>query len=1128
MERVKHRHEFFPYSQARRIRILLYMLLAVFFLLFVHQAKPQNKNTIASVRDGMWSDGTTWDLTIPGSANQVYILEGHTVTLNTNADVGSITIMPGATLMVAGDYRLTIAPGGAFVNQGTFYADTGAVVMNTASSTKGSILTEFYNMEVVGIDVVLDNATTMINGVFELKSGSVSEAPVFRENSTLRYSQGANQTRGVEWNHPYHVQVSGNTKLDLNGSDFGADLTIQGNLSIDAGSSVYMGIRNHYYLIVRRDVFINGDLLLTDGDMQLGGNWQKATSPTGIFEPNHRKVIFNGILPQRYSGHTVFNDVLLGSGSRLILEDNITINGYGSETTATMEIEADAVLDAGIQVVDGDGTFILNNDATLMIGHPEGIETMASTGNIQTAQRIFGEAAIYHFTGSGNQKSGNAVPAESSPKVIIIELENNEEEFTFSTSAGIEIGIGGRLEIRSGTLLEAADFSDGRHVEGAGDLVMTGGNYLFKRIVSEGSDIYCPRLKGIYSNGQGSNMEGKIVLAGTSGYQHLNAGKLYNDILFTGSGIKTIPNRTSDVKGTVTIEIEAVVDASNHEFGNEFTNLTMTGGRFITSRAEPSPEMEGEYLLSGGTIEFANDNITNQTIRGGLGIVYYNIDVTGRNVSNSSGRIQIAPGGIFTIKEDGLFRIASTMFISGEGSFVMEKHSTFLYGSPDGINLEGITSSDGNIRVEGDRVFPSLATYGFTGGMNQISGNALPPSVHGLIVNKTDSHTVTLSNDLIINGELVLINGILITEDKDLYLSNHAAGAIIADEENDLFSKSYIIGTLKRQIATTGEDYHFPVGYIKGAKPATVNFSDGQLPGTEIKTLTAMFDTMPEKYYGNLPQLFDGVIVNTLSQEGCWRIEAENISSSVFTLTLFAHQEGNIQQPEGIRILKRNQGETEWFMAGDSPTHQVVGSSYGFTQYNVAGFSEFALGGNFDYNPLPLEWLSFEALSVNSQVELSWQTASETNNDYFSVLRSATGLDYQELGYISGTGNSIRCQSYSFTDEKPLAGINYYRICQTDYDGMKSYSKTVAVEVECLFNIEVFCHNHKLHFQLPEQNGSWMYRIYSISGVLLISGTFSVPRDQHLVLDAVRWRNQLLVISLTSGKESFKKKVFIK
>lgn len=97
-------------------------------------------------------------------------------------------------------------------------------------------------------------------------------------------------------------------------------------------------------------------------------------------------------------------------------------------------------------------------------------------------------------------------------------------------------------------------------------------------------------------------------------------------------------------------------------------------------------------------------------------------------------------------------------------------------------------------------------------------------------------------------------------------------------------------------------------------------------------------------------------------------------------------------------------------------------------------------------NPLSIELVFFNAYRIDQQmVSLEWQTASERNNDYFTVQRSANGLDWEDILTQDGAGNSTILLNYYDIDTAPLPGISYYRLKQTDFDGVFTYSQIVMI-----------------------------------------------------------------------------------
>jgi len=96
-------------------------------------------------------------------------------------------------------------------------------------------------------------------------------------------------------------------------------------------------------------------------------------------------------------------------------------------------------------------------------------------------------------------------------------------------------------------------------------------------------------------------------------------------------------------------------------------------------------------------------------------------------------------------------------------------------------------------------------------------------------------------------------------------------------------------------------------------------------------------------------------------------------------------------------------------------------------------------------SPLPIELTSFAAETENNSVRINWNTASETNNDFFTIERSKDGISFEELKNIDAAGNSKTNLNYTDYDRMPFEGISYYRLKQTDFDHSISYSQIKAV-----------------------------------------------------------------------------------
>ena len=97
--------------------------------------------------------------------------------------------------------------------------------------------------------------------------------------------------------------------------------------------------------------------------------------------------------------------------------------------------------------------------------------------------------------------------------------------------------------------------------------------------------------------------------------------------------------------------------------------------------------------------------------------------------------------------------------------------------------------------------------------------------------------------------------------------------------------------------------------------------------------------------------------------------------------------------------------------------------------------------------PLPIELLSFTAEPEGEKVICKWITATETNNDYFEVLKSYDGIEYKSIGVVNGFGAGVSTtnRSYKFIDDELCNSIRYYQLKQVDIDNRYELSDVVAV-----------------------------------------------------------------------------------
>ncbi len=150
---------------------------------------------------------------------------------------------------------------------------------------------------------------------------------------------------------------------------------------------------------------------------------------------------------------------------------------------------------------------------------------------------------------------------------------------------------------------------------------------------------------------------------------------------------------------------------------------------------------------------------------------------------------------------------------------------------------------------------------------------------------------------------------------------------------------------------------------------------------------------------------------------------------------------------------------------------------------------------------LPIELLSFRVNFQENKVKLSWVTANEINNEYFTLQHSMDGVNFQELEDINGAGNSTSIQSYFTYHKNPNRGINYYRLKQTDFDGTSSFSNIETIKIST-GKINAYPNpviNEVTISFADFEKGKIDFAIYNIYGKEILSQQVKIEDEWHTI-----------------------------
>ena len=183
----------------------------------------------------------------------------------------------------------------------------------------------------------------------------------------------------------------------------------------------------------------------------------------------------------------------------------------------------------------------------------------------------------------------------------------------------------------------------------------------------------------------------------------------------------------------------------------------------------------------------------------------------------------------------------------------------------------------------------------------------------------------------------------------------------------------------------------------------------------------------------------------------------------------------------------------------------------------------------FKNDPMPVEFIDINAVKDDEHIDLNWATASETNNDYFTIERASDGINFLPLSIIKGSGNSNSLINYSYADNNPIEGVNYYRIKQTDFDGKYEYSIIMYIEysIDAPFitvlpsyikksdNINIVFNN--------EENNIYTVTIYSTTNQKIYEYTIS----ESTSIPAFSYNEGIYFITIISGDKNTFEKIVI-
>jgi hypothetical protein len=197
---------------------------------------------------------------------------------------------------------------------------------------------------------------------------------------------------------------------------------------------------------------------------------------------------------------------------------------------------------------------------------------------------------------------------------------------------------------------------------------------------------------------------------------------------------------------------------------------------------------------------------------------------------------------------------------------------------------------------------------------------------------------------------------------------------------------------------------------------------------------------------------------------------------------------------------------------------------------SISGVGNDLTSCSYPTSILPVTWISFTATPVNnSSVELNWEVSSQVNNKGFYILQSTDGVNWSEAGFVAGQVNDPSIASYSFTDNNPSNGVNYFMIKQVDVNESQNFSTIITANIETNSQVSVWPNpaNDFIHIKNPVTNGGASSRavIYDISGRAVMQAGLQ-PGINTLQVSSLVRGTYIITIHSPTG-ESYNQKLSI-
>lgn len=470
---------------------------------------------------------------------------------------------------------------------------------------------------------------------------------------------------------------------------------------------------------------------------------------------------------------------------------------------------------------------------------------------------------------------------------------------------------------------------------------------------------------------------------------------------------------------------------------------------------------------------------------------------TGSAVTVQSGALLFVKGevigqGTADMNNSGLITIATNSAADGSNP---NGKGVIKWASSDAFSPNGTVRfiNAGNGIIEGSS----------NGGGGAVEIGTLESKVRS-ITGGINEANLTINQNIVIKTSLSIDSGKIYIPNAshNLYIDNDLANAVTSTTSFGIQNSNFVVGKLRRKV-TASRTYQFPIGTDSEGYNLSEIITKSGFPNTDITgsftdygstegTTRPLFNDYQELLNPSCDLNLTNVqwleMQDMVSDFGIWNMTSTASGTNIYDARFYPNLSSisNLTNFVFLKMIKAPDGTsfgTDWstFVAasGDkcagvnvanaNRINIIGGTQTAFIPMSTLGsFSGFGIGGGAGTG-LPVELVNIQADPIdNKYIKISWTTATEINNSGFEVLRSEDGINFINIGWVNGNGNSSAQIDYSHDDIDVEANkMYYYRLRQVDYDGQSELTNIVSAMItdNAVFVISEFMPN-------PTQNTS--------------------------------------------------------